>query len=653
MVFIIVGLLILHGLRGTIGSAPFYMGIGLVLIFTQLVSATELKIITGSKDTDFFVAQTVFFLPYLTILLIVYTTEGILATQRLIIGAITSLGLYFYLSHLTTLQCTWSGFTISQGPSADAMNYLLIKSRQNMTVTVLAQILDVFLIPVLYQTLRNFKCRLFFCILGSLMLTLTLDSLLYATISYWSDGAWLVHFSSSYIAKVIATFFLSLLATIYVSRISSEIPGEGRGILDILFAFLGGYRKAQLLQRDVQEWEGRYSLLVENASDMILMLNKDGEILDANQTALKILQLSSRSEIVGRKFNDIIESKNGQYASAWEECRKALDLDSHEQESRKIHSIECFGIAKEGRVDLDIGITSAGTGVQRVLIAIGRDVTEKRRFEKEKEDFKTEVAHLQRLESIGRLAGGVAHDFNNNIHAIQGHLDMIKYMHAPEDPEILHHLEKIDRITEQAAKLTSQLLGFARKGKFVEKVIDLGDILNQSLELFNPDAMNNIELKVSIPEKRFFTKGDPLQLQQVILNLLINARDAMSNNKDKRRKLSVSLGWPNLFKVKTDPAMSLRKQNDEYCCIRIEDNGEGIPEKIRDRIFEPFFTTKPVGRGTGMGLAMAYGTITNHGGWIQLESQVGKGTAFYIFLPHCKKMSDTALDMAAELREVK
>jgi uncharacterized PurR-regulated membrane protein YhhQ (DUF165 family) len=262
MTFVFVALLLFHTLRKIIGVAAFYIAIGLLLVFTQIVSSAELKVVLGLQGADFYVANTVLFLPYLTAIMIIYITEGTLATQRLIIGAMATLGFFIYLSHITSTQCNWMGHSISQGPTADSMEYLLRQSRRTMTGSILAQALDLFLIPIFFQGLRNLKCRIFICVLGSLMLTQLVDTFVFVTATYWGEPQWWLYIHSSYFAKAVATIWLSMLATIYLSRVDMENPpGQGRGSLDIIFAFFGGYGKARELEQNLREWEGRYKLL--------------------------------------------------------------------------------------------------------------------------------------------------------------------------------------------------------------------------------------------------------------------------------------------------------------------------------------------------------------------------------------------------------
>ncbi|HBC88324.1 MAG TPA: hypothetical protein DCZ94_15335 [Lentisphaeria bacterium] len=633
MTFIFVGLLILHGLRKEIGSSAFYIAIGLLLIFTQLVSATELKVIIGFQGADFYIAQSVLFLPYLAALMVIYITEGTLTTHRFIIGAMATLGLYVYLSYITGMQCGWAGMTISQGASASSFENLLSNSQRTMASSILAQTLDLFLIPIFFQRLRNLGCRMFFSVLGSLMLTQLVDTFVYSFVCFWGEPQLWVYLRSSYIAKAVFTIVLSVIATIYLTKIETEIPGEKRRTLDIIVAFLESYSKTKILERNLQESEGRYRTVIENASDMILLLNRDGKILDANNTALSLLHMKAKKEIIGKSFPEMLTDTSEfpfNIDSYWDETVRKTKLGEPH-----IHNFQLHALSPNGKkIELDVALNVMEVENVQVLIVFGRDVTEQNRLNREQEELREELAHAQRLESVGQLAGGVAHDFNNYLHAIQGNLDILLYMHEIEDKKVIKHLNRITDITGQASKLTGELLGFARKGKYREEILDLSKLMRETIELFSPPSLGNIELAIDIDKGKMTVKGDAVQLKQVFLNILINARDAVESKAGKNARISLEAKNAEVFIEKYFPPPEKENMKiSSFFCVRIQDNGIGMDKETLSRIYDPFFTTKPIGKGTGMGLAMAYGAISNHHGWMYVESNEGEGSAFYIFLP--------------------
>jgi PAS domain S-box-containing protein len=502
-----------------------------------------------------------------------------------------------------------------------------------MASSILAQSIDLFLIPIFFQRLRNLKCRLFFSVLGSLMLTQLVDTFVYSFVCFWGEPQLWVYLRSSYIAKAVFTIWLSAIATIYLSKIETEMPGQGRGALDIVFAFLGSYGKTLALERNIQEWEGRYRTVIENASDMILLLNREGEILDVNNATLRIFEYKNKKNIIGKKFPEMltdITERPFNVESYWDESpRKTRPGEPH------MHNVQLHALSASGKkIELDVAINVIEVEKVQVLIIFGRDVTERNLLNREKQELGDELAHAQRLESVGQLAGGVAHDFNNYLHAIQGNLDILLLMHDIDDPKIIKHLNRINDITDQAAKLTQELLGFARKGKYREEILDLSKLMKETVELFSPPSLENIEMKVDIDKVKMTVKGDSLQLKQVFLNILINARDAVETKSGKSSKITLETKLANAYKAKFLPPPERENIRPEaFFCVKIQDNGIGMDKDILSRIYDPFFTTKPIGKGTGMGLAMAYGAISNHHGWIHVESEEGNGTTFYIFLP--------------------
>ncbi|MFA6104139.1 MAG: ATP-binding protein [Victivallaceae bacterium] len=648
MTFIFVGLALLHNQRKVIGSAAFYVAIGLLFVFTQFVSASELSVNVFSANLNFSVGSTVLFLPYLGALMLVYATQGTLEAQRMITGAIAGFGLFIYLSTLTSLQCNWLGFAISQGTSADSLDYLLQQTRRSMTASTIAQLFDLFLLPIFFQRLRNANCRVFFCVLGAMLFTQLIDSFIYLSVTYWDRPQWWLYINNSFLIKSIATVWVSALISIYLFLVEKEVANEPRGTLDIIFAFLGGYGKAQILERNLREWEGRYRMVVENASEMIMLLDQQGCIIDANYAAIGMLKAKKKQEIIGANFMAMLRAENQLPLPPMlpQEPKNMQDTSTR----INTNHFKCYLGADKNQLRLDISISAIEFKDVKMHVLLGRDITEESRLASEKEILSEQLAHSQRLEAVGQLAGGVAHDFNNHIHAILGHLDLIRLFYKFDDPKVSKHLDKITDISEQAGRLTGQLLGFARKGKYQETILDLSELIRKSTELFMPNSQKSLDLIVDVAPGEMPIRGDKVQLQQVIINLLINARDAMDGNDDKDMRLVVKVDSAEKFNIPLKPVgVKVKVHPEDYYCIMIEDNGCGMDKSTMLRIFEPFFTTKPIGKGTGMGLAMVYGTVSNHHGWVQVNSKVGRGTAFYVLLPKTVRRVDLSETATLEL----
>ena len=241
---------------------------------------------------------------------------------------------------------------------------------------------------------------------------------------------------------------------------------------------------------------------------------------------------------------------------------------------------------------------------------ITRDVTERMHLEEQ-------LRNVQQLEAIGRLAGGVAHDFNNILSIIMGH-DELLMAAVGEDENARNGLEQIRRAADRAASLTQQLLAFSRKQVLQPRVLDLNEAVADVQKMLSRVIGEDIELVASLHPSLVAVKADPGQVEQVLMNLAVNARDAMPHGGRLMMETSnVEAG--------AELARDLDLAPGRYAMLKVTDTGNGIDAITLSHIFEPFFTTKPMGKGTGLGLATAYGIVKQSGGSIQVESEVGRG----------------------------
>lgn len=611
MTFVYAGLLLLHGLRKVIGTAGFCIALGLLFVFMELVGVAGFRIVTDLPGLNFNLMSPGLLLPFLGALMVIYITDGTLAAQRVMIGMIFSLILYLYLANLAKQLVG----AMSE-EKAFALSELLTLSLRSMTATVVSFAVDIFLLPILYQWFRNRNCRLVIAMIGALASVQFLDGLLFVIINHLGSSNWWRPLTDSYLANMLAVVWIGIMTGIYLSRIDREEPGTGRRALDIVFAFFGNYGKTKALEADLRRSEERYKLLFERAGDMVLVINGDGMILNANRAA---------RELAGMMDGMDFQALTGLAPEIWL------------NEAPGPVTVVLPG--SERVLELTFTPFRAQEDADPEYIIFGRDITQRTRLEKELEEWRIRTEHNQRLQSIGRLAGGIAHDFNNFLHAIQGHLDLIQYMNPVEDENVTRHLSKIDEITGKAATLTKQLLGFARKGTYARTVFDPAEQVRSTLELFLPDDSDAAAVQIdtsAVPQHASFRiNADAMQIQQTLLNILINARDAMKNIPVPDRRITIAVGktteFPD-FQLLPPPEADY-KSSTEYGVIRISDNGPGISDAIRNRIFEPFFTTKPVGQGTGMGLSMAYGTMLSHKGWLQCGNIADGGAVFDLVFP--------------------
>jgi PAS domain S-box-containing protein len=284
-------------------------------------------------------------------------------------------------------------------------------------------------------------------------------------------------------------------------------------------------------------------------------------------------------------------------------------------------------IAKDG-TDIPLEVTAnpitgeQGNTVGAVMVF--HDIRERRRTEAETRILQAQVQEAQKVEAISTLAGGMAHEYNNALSAIAGSVELLK-MDLAEDEDILAHIEPISRSTRRMAKLTSQLLAFARGGKYGPKTLCLNDFVAEALPIFRDAIDPAISIETDVPSSISCVEADPTQMQMVISSVLSNASEA--TNGSGRIIISATEEEVDEEFAKKHPDL----KQGRYVHLSVRDSGNGMDEETRSRVFEPFFTTKFQGRGLGM--AAVYGIIRNHYGGIWVDSEPGKGTVVHILLP--------------------
>jgi len=281
---------------------------------------------------------------------------------------------------------------------------------------------------------------------------------------------------------------------------------------------------------------------------------------------------------------------------------------------------EFKGRKKDGRfIDLEASVSTASIAGDEHIVATVRDITERKLLQKQ-------LIEAQKMESIGTLAGGIAHDFNNILGIIMGHASILEQM-RPDPEKFLQSIQAINKATYRGANLVRQLLTFARKTDVTMQSVLINDILNELAKLLEDTLPKTIVMELNLEKKLPSILADPTQLHQVFLNLCVNARDAIM---PKGGSISIA---SRIIRGASVLAKFDRADAMEYIVIDVADTGTGIDEATRSRIFEPFFTTKEKGKGTGLGLATVYGIVESHRGFIDVESTVGVGSTFHVYLP--------------------
>lgn len=281
---------------------------------------------------------------------------------------------------------------------------------------------------------------------------------------------------------------------------------------------------------------------------------------------------------------------------------------------------------REFPVEGSIAAVHDSEGSFQGYVAVFRDVSERQRSEEVLTQMERQLRESEKMEAVGRLAGGIAHDFNNLLTAIIGNTSLLMDKVAP-DESVHGTLSVVRQAADRAAELVKQLLGFSRRANLQLEVFDLNAVVREAIELMRPSIDPIVEIKAELCPELWAVRGDAGQIQQILLNLAYNGRDAMPGGG------LLLFGTENVTLEEDDPILPLDAKPGEYVRLRVRDTGHGIKPEIRDRIFEPFFTTKEIGKGTGLGLAMVYGIVEQHHGWIDCRDEVAPGTQFSIYLP--------------------
>lgn len=407
-------------------------------------------------------------------------------------------------------------------------------------------------------------------------------------------------------------------------RGQDELSNLGRAINRMLEAL-------EKSQEDRHASEKRFRSLIENSSDMIALVGADGTILYASPSTARILGYPFE-EFVGRNAFELIHT---------EDCEGMRNLlagllrqpeNAASSEFRLLHKDGSWrwmeGSWNNFLSEPDI----------RAIVVNYHDISGRKEVEAERRQLEDQLRQAQKMEAVGRLAGGVAHDFNNLLMVIQGQSEMILERLRPQEA-LTSSAEQIRKAAARAASLTRQLLAFSRMQVLQPKVLDLNAVLADIGRMLPRLIPENIELALLPCDSLGQVKADQSQMEQVILNLALNARDAMPHG----GKLTIETANVHLDEAYTRRHSGMRP--GPYVMLAVSDTGVGMDEETQAHIFEPFFTTKGVGKGTGLGLATVYGVVKQSGGWIWVYSEPGRGSKFKIYVPR--------VDQAAELEETR
>ena len=386
--------------------------------------------------------------------------------------------------------------------------------------------------------------------------------------------------------------------------------------------FAGRHMRARFYQQKYEaELErrallGHYAFLSRFANDIMLLMNESGRVVEANDRALASYGYP-RDELIGMPLRELRDPETLEaFDKQWQALDKEESLVFETRHRRKDGST------------FPVEVSARRMAVEGMVFrqSIIRDITERKHSDQERAKLQQQLQQAQKMESIGRLAGGVAHDFNNLLTVINGYADLLMSQVAQADP-LRASIVEIGKAGERAASLTRQLLAFSRQQIIEPKVIDLNEVIRDTSKLLGRLVGEDIEVVTILAPSLGRVLADRGQIHQVLMNLAVNARDAM---RDGGKLL---IGTEHVEFDDEYVAAHAGTKAGPYVLLTVTDTGIGMDAETQQHAFEPFFTTKPQGEGTGLGLSTVYGIVKQSQGWIGVYSEPGKGTTFKIYLP--------------------
>ncbi len=386
---------------------------------------------------------------------------------------------------------------------------------------------------------------------------------------------------------------------------------DAGGALDGVGTIVVEITRHKRAEEALLESERRYKSLIETTVDGIYRSDADGFFRFINQAGAEMFGHKSPAEMIGKTVLEY-----------WVDPKDRVSFLDELKREKRLRAYAVRGRKKDGSVihlEISSHVLEDGQGRFMGVEGILRDVTEKTNLE-------AQLRHAQKMEAVGQLAGGVAHDFNNILSAIIG-FSALGEMKLPHDHPVRHYMQQILQSSERAAALTQSLLAFSRKQPLRLELLGINEVIGRFEKFLIRLLREDIELVIHHADEELTVLVDRGQIEQVVMNLVTNARDAMPN----KGRLSIAT----MHVVLGEDFVKVHGygRTGDFAVISVTDSGVGMDEKTRRKIFEPFFTTKEVGKGTGLGLATVYGIVKSHDGFINVYSEPGRGTSFKVYLP--------------------
>ncbi len=382
------------------------------------------------------------------------------------------------------------------------------------------------------------------------------------------------------------------------------------------------------LFEQIKQSEQLYADLYEHLPDMYHSINREGTIVSCNDTESELLGYQ-KNEIIGQSILKLYPEN--QHFTVTNRLKNIFD------NRKEIKGIDEVMHKKDGTL-IDVSVNTSlvyDANNKPVLVrVVARDVTNQKKLEQK-------IIQAQKIDSIGNLAGGVAHDFNNILNSILGPASMMKRKLQPEN-SFYKYINLIEDSARRGASVTRQLLTFSRKSNIYIKHVDINKIIGQTVRLFERSVPKSTQVRWESSEDSIIVNADEGQMEQAILNLFLNAQDAMPQG----GIVTVSCKPIDIKEPISAPINDV--QPGSYAAIKVLDTGTGIPSEFLNKIFEPFFTTKDQSKGTGLGLSVVFGVVKSHQGYINVESEIGVGTVFTIYLPLVEKYQSVKHELISE-----
>jgi len=439
------------------------------------------------------------------------------------------------------------------------------------------------------------------------------------------------------------TQFLPLIFPVLVILMAAEIA-RGQLVvagIAVLLSLGTSYGRLILTSREQQrsaealaESEERFRTVFDGSPVGMAVIGMDGRVIASNVACKTMLGIGEQEEMTTEIFDDLTHPEHREQDAARYQSLAKGETGQIRQEKRYV--------LRDGRTawaDLHLYLLRGRKGEPRFIIGMAVDISEQKMLE-------SQLRQAQRMETIGRLAGGVAHDFNNLLTVIKGYSDLVLEK-TQKESTIQSHMEHIDRATDQAASLTRQLLAFSRQQVLQPKVFNLNALVLNTKKMLQRLIGEDVEMITITQPDLGSVKADPGQIEQVILNLVVNARDAMPDG----GKLTLETANAELDEAFVHVHWGARA--GRFVLLTVMDTGTGMSEEILAHIFEPFFTTKELGKGTGLGLSMVYGIVKQSGGYIWVNSRPGEGTSFRIYLPRVEEPPEDMTRTARPIETVR